>query len=161
MKRTGFTRAGFTLIEMLVVIVIIGILAALTIGATKYAWTKAGTSRAQAEIAALETALESYKIDTGIYPLSTATRSDAQNNCTNLYAALAGGSKKYFNFKADQLRAVSATATNIIDPFGRPYNYYRWSTGTWTNQATFDLWSYGPNGVNDEGSIDDIVNWKR
>ena len=60
--------AGFTLVEMLVVVIIIAILAALTVGAAKYALTKAATTRAQSEIAAMEMALEHYKGDNGVYP---------------------------------------------------------------------------------------------
>ncbi|MGO9244972.1 MAG: type II secretion system protein, partial [Verrucomicrobiia bacterium] len=50
--------AGFTIVEMLVVVIIIALLAALTVGAAKYALTKAATSRAQSEIAGMEMALE-------------------------------------------------------------------------------------------------------
>lgn len=152
------SQFGFTLIELLVVIVIIAILAALTIGATKYAWTRAGTSRAQGEIATIETALESYKNDNGIYPLSTSTRASAINNSGLLYTALTGSSKKYFTFRPEQIK-VSGGVTYIADPFGVSYNYYRNSSGTQSNAATFDLWSFGPDQQDDTG--DDIVNWRR
>lgn len=151
---------GFTLIELLVVITIIAILAGLTIGASKYALTKAAISRTKGEIKAMEAALEDYKADNGVYPPSTAFRVDAVNNCTNLYNVLAGGQKKYMTFKVAQLRQVSATATNILDAFGKPYNYYRnpSSPSTQTNQVTYDLWSYGPDGQDSTG--DDITNWQ-
>src|SRR5438128_3261326 len=64
----SFSEGGFTLIELMVVLVIIAILAALTIGATKFAWRKAAESRAQAEVASMETALEQFKNDNGAYP---------------------------------------------------------------------------------------------
>jgi general secretion pathway protein G len=158
-------RAGFTLIELLVVIVIIMILVGIVIGAAKYARTKAARSRAQAEIAAMENALESYKSDNGVYPRSTTTRLDAVDNCANLYAALVAGPKNpktYFTFKANQIRQVTSISTNIIDPFGFPYNYFNPPPGgsdTATNSTTFDLWSYGPDGVPD--TADDIVNWRQ
>lgn len=157
-------RTAFTLIELLAVITIIVILAGLVVGISKYAWRKAGTSRAQAEIAAMEGALENYKIDNGRYPVSTgASRADNINNSVSLYKALAGQSKVYFNFRSDGIRVISANTTNVVDPFGTPYNYYcQYPPAVdQTNQASFDLWSYGPNGVNDEGLVDDITNWRQ
>ena len=164
--------AGFTLVELLTVLIIIAILAGLIVGAGKYALTKASASRAQGEIAAMEMALEHYKTDNGYYPASTTTRNSGSPgawttievyNSTNLYSALSG---KYFTFKPNQLRVDTATGkTYVIDPFGNPYNYYCPPIGTpspqpWTNTASFDLWSYGPNGIDDEGTNDDITNWK-
>ena len=157
-------RSGFTLIEILVVLVIIMILVGIIIGAAKFAQTKAARSRAQSEIAMMETALESYKNDNGVYPRSTITRLDPLNG-TNLYSALVAGPnnpKTYFTFKPNQIRVISATSTNIIDPFGVPYNYFNpppGGTDTATNSTSFDLWSYGPDNQND--TPDDIVNWRQ
>jgi general secretion pathway protein G len=154
-------KSGFTLIEILVVLVIIMILAGIIVGAAKYAQVRAARSRTQAEIATMETALESYKSDNGVYPRSTTTRSDAVNNGIDLYAALVAGPnnpKTYFTFKPNQIRFISVTQTNIIDPFGSPYNYYcNPGAVDQKNGATFDLWSYGPDGQN--GTSDDIMNW--
>jgi len=172
-------HSAFTLIEILTVIVIITILAGLVVGAAKYAQQKGARSRAEAEIATMETALEQYKIDYGVYPWSTDVRANNTANSILLYWALATGPKTYLTFKANQLRDYHATitipitclATNftgpevaLIDPFGQPYNYFHrpsCSTDGQTNEVTFDLWSYGPNGVNDEGTNDDISNWRQ
>lgn len=162
--------SAFTLIEILTVIVIIMILAGLVVGAAKYAQTKAARSRAQAEIATMETALESYKNDNGAYPLSTTTRatlsgpagSTEVNNSGSLYTALAGtlsGSKVYMTFKPNQT-ATKGGITYIADPFGSPYNYYCiLGAVDQMNSVTFDLWSYGPIGTN--GAVDMITNWKQ
>jgi general secretion pathway protein G len=167
-RRLLTAENAFTLIELLVVITIIAILSGLIVGASKYAWTKSATSRAQAEIAAIETALEGYKTDYGIYPTSTSMRvtgppsyTSEKNNNDILYKALVNQPKRYFAFKPDQLRVVSATVTNIIDPFGNPYNYYRDPPNplAQSNQVTFDLWSYGPDGK--DSTTDDITNWRR
>jgi general secretion pathway protein G len=171
----NFSPAAFSLIELLFVLVIISILAGIIIGVAKYASTKAATSRAQAEIAAMEMALEHYKGDNGVYPWAAGPRVTSGNqgypgtaeysNSAVLYNALAGGPKIYFNFKPYQLRPVvlnGITTTNVIDPFGSPYNYYQTNNPILvTNVATFDLWSYGPNGRNDEGTNDDITNWQQ
>jgi general secretion pathway protein G len=167
--------AGFTLIELLTVLIIIVILAGLVVAAGKYALTKAAVSRTQSEIAAMELALEHYKNDNGAYPttpLNGKRNSPSPpgfpttieiDNSTNLYSALAG---KYFTFKPNQTGVDPISGNKyVIDPFGHPYNYYcppAPATGlVWSNQASFDLWSYGPNGINDEGTNDDITNWQQ
>jgi len=73
MKRLLLKLRGFTLVELLVVISIITILAGLTLSTVGYANKKAAMDRARAEIAGLEVALESYKIDNGDYPRSSDT----------------------------------------------------------------------------------------
>lgn len=162
---------GFTLLELLAVFVIIVTLAGMILGVTKYAATNAATSRTRAEIAAMEGALESYKNDNGAYPLSTPTRASPPagteiSNSGSLYAALAGTrTNQYFYFKPSQLKTSSAGITYIVDPFGNPYNYFctvppsSMLPNYQVNQATFDLWSYGPSGTN--GAPDMITNWKQ
>jgi general secretion pathway protein G len=145
---------GFTLIELMTVMVIIAVLAALTIGGAKYAVRKAAENRAKAEIHALEAALEDFKADNGYYPKSDG----GMNSSTNIYTSLAGGAKKYFAFKPDQLRTVGSI-TLIVDPFGHEYKYL--SPGM-NNPAQFDLWSSGPDGLtgNPQEKADDITNWQ-
>ena len=59
---------GFTLIEILTVIVVILIIAAFVVNAAGLAQRKAARARATGEIAAMSTACESYKADNGSYP---------------------------------------------------------------------------------------------
>jgi prepilin-type N-terminal cleavage/methylation domain-containing protein len=176
-REEGRRQAGFTLIEILVVIVIITILAGIVVGASKYAQTKQARSRAQAEIAVMEMALESYKNDNGVYPPSTKDRTSNTANSILLYWALAAGQKRYMTFKPNQLRnygntiniTIACDPTNstvlnvvLIDPFGQPYNYFNrpaCSLDGQTNSTTFDLWSYGPD--NKKDTADDIVNWRQ
>ncbi len=184
----GRGKSGFTLIEIMVVLVIITILVGIVIGASKYAQTKAGTSRAKAEIAAMETALESFKSDNGYYPISTENQNNGTFNSILLYNNLTlgpgnnltVGPKRYFTFKPNQLRdghgtitfnincplptgvtAVILTNVAIIDPFGTPYNYFNnpCGSGGLNNSATFDLWSYGPSGTNGDANM--MTNWKQ
>lgn len=66
-------RKGFTLIELMVVIVILGILAGVAVqsmgsGATD----KANEARAKADIRTIVSALEMYKLDVGAYPITAA-----------------------------------------------------------------------------------------
>jgi len=76
--------ASFTLIELLMVMTIIAILAALILGAGSGAMKKAARSRASGEIQAMSTALEGYKIDNGIYPYTNAATSFAMSSSTLL-----------------------------------------------------------------------------
>lgn len=131
--------AGFTLLELLVVLVILGLLAGYV--APKY-FSQVGKSEvktARAQIDALEKALDQYRIDTGRYP------STEQG-----LAAL--------NVKpADEARwdgpYLKKTAPN--DPWGKPYQYR--SPG---EHGEIDLFSFGRDGA-PGGSADgaDIVNW--
>ena len=165
--------SAFTLVETLTVLLIIALLTALITGVVGYVNRKADGDRARVEISSLESAIEWYKLDTGAYPTSGAVRAllplAEMTNSWMLYSQLTSGPKKYYNFRPSQLLGppiIVGTVTNnvtvILDPWNRPYNYYcRYPlTNAQVNMATFDLWSYGPNFLNNEGSLDDIANWK-
>lgn len=62
------TRLGFTLIEMVVVVGVIALLAGIMIGAMPALTEKKIRSRVQGELAALETAINSYQASKGFYP---------------------------------------------------------------------------------------------
>ncbi|WP_309397945.1 prepilin-type N-terminal cleavage/methylation domain-containing protein [Cerasicoccus maritimus] len=61
-------RQGFTLVELLIVIAIIAILSSIVFGLTRGIAVKQARSKAQAEMQAIATALESYKLKYGDYP---------------------------------------------------------------------------------------------
>jgi len=63
-------QAGFTLIEIMVVILILGLLATLVVQSLRGATDKAKRTKAMADIAELKTALDRYYIDNGSYPNS-------------------------------------------------------------------------------------------
>ena len=134
---------AFTLIELLVVMAIIAILAGLILQTAGYVQRKGATSRAEAEIAALSAALESYKADMGDYPVidngdpnSTIVNpgSDAKSQqlLTNLMPT---NGKVYFEFRKGMTNAAGA----IVDPFGNRYGYRYPGTNSGSN--FFDLWS--------------------
>lgn len=68
MPRLLVQRAGFTLIEIMVVIIILGLLATLVIPNITGYTEKAKREKARADIASLEGALELFKADNGFYP---------------------------------------------------------------------------------------------
>ncbi|MGO9062586.1 MAG: type II secretion system major pseudopilin GspG [Candidatus Binataceae bacterium] len=63
-------QEGFTLIEIMVVILILGLLATLVVQSLRGATDKAKRTKAMADIAELKTALDRYYIDIGSYPTS-------------------------------------------------------------------------------------------
>jgi type II secretory pathway pseudopilin PulG len=78
-------KAGFSLIELFVVISIIIVLAGLILSTVSYVQKKGTRSRAEVEIAAISAALESYKADNGIYPRDTTNNTtDNLNAQTDL-----------------------------------------------------------------------------
>jgi prepilin-type N-terminal cleavage/methylation domain-containing protein len=79
------SKTGFTLIELLVVIAVIIVLAGLILSTFGYVQKKAARVRVETEIAALSSALESYKADNGIYPRDPTpnTATDMLNSRTD------------------------------------------------------------------------------
>ena len=160
-------QAGFTLIELVVVIAIIIVLSGLVLSTVGYVQKKGARSRAEAEIAAMSAALESYKADNGIYPRDNIktdqvdpAASPIPTTATQfLYEQLAGvsaanlqpisGATTYFAFKRQMLSGPKDGNGNLIsvsfirDPFGNSYGYstMKAAGGTGGYNPTFDLWS--------------------
>ncbi len=103
MKRTS--RAGFTLVEVLTVIAIIALLAALILGLAGNAQKKAARSKAEAEVTQLQSFVTDYQMQYGQVPLDVARLSSA-------------------------LIAANHSLTNLLDPWGMPYRYERSSPAT-------------------------------
>ena len=133
------TARGFTLLELMVVMVIIGLLASYV--APRY-FTQVGKSEvkvARAQIDAFEKALDQYRADTSRYP-STEQGLDALVKKPNGEARWDGPYLK---------RAVP------LDPWGRPYQYK--APG---EHGEFDIFSLGRDGVpGGSGDSADIGNW--
>ena len=69
-RRRVRCRRAFTLIELLVVVAVIAILAAIAVPNLLTAQTRSKVSRARADMASLQTALEAYAVDNQTYPLN-------------------------------------------------------------------------------------------
>jgi general secretion pathway protein G len=117
---------GFTLLELLVVMVIIGLLAAY-VGPRYFAQLgKSERATTKSQIEAFGRALDAYRLDTGHYP------STAQG-----LAALASRPPDEPKWNGPYLQK-----TPPPDPWGQPYQYRAPGTG----DAEFDLLSFGKDG---------------
>lgn len=137
-SRKNFIR-GFTLLELLVVMVIIGLLAAYV--GPKY-FSQVGKSEvkmAQAQIDSLEKALHQYRLDVGSYPTT--------EQGLNALMTRPGNEPKW---QGPYLGKMPPP-----DPWGRPYQYKYPG-----ERAEFDLFSLGKDGQpGGTGEAADITNW--
>jgi general secretion pathway protein G len=121
------SQEGFTLIELMVVILIIGLLAPIVVQNLKGATDKAKRIKAQADISAFKTALDRYYLDNGAYPSSdqglAALVSAPQNGKVPADYPSGGYIEKIPN-----------------DPWGNPYVYQ-------SDGDNYVLKSYGADGV--------------
>jgi general secretion pathway protein G len=135
------SERGFTLIELIVVLVILGLLAAVVVPNIYNKLSKSKEQIARLQIKELEGALQMFAFDLGRYPTNAEGLEALVSNPGNLES----WKGPYLN------RAVP------MDPWGKPY-VYRYP-GTHNNE--FDLYSYGPSGVEGgQGDNLDITNWK-
>ncbi len=120
---------GFTIVELLIVIVVIGILAAIVIVAYNGVQQRARDSRRQNDVQSLTQALELYYLDNGQYPAGSG--SSAAVGLNNLWSTTADGSwanlvtilKPYMgNVPSDPTSTTGVT--NAVAPPGNNYSYY-------------------------------------
>lgn len=133
---------GFTLIEILVVVVIIGILAAVVVPRFMDEPDRARAVKARQDIEAIVTALNLYRLDNHLYP-STQQGLEALVDRPS-------GRPEAANWKAG---GYLERLPN--DPWGRPYLYL--NPGV---HGDIDVWSNGANGQpGGEGADAEIGNW--
>jgi len=141
MNRTN--RAGFSLIEILLVIVIIGVLAAMVVPNFSGQGEKARRAAAVTDIEVnLATALDLYELDNGRYPTTD------QGLSALLTEPSSAPAPKSWNGPYLKKKKIPK------DPWGQPYVYA--GPGT-HNTDDYDLSSLGQDGVE---SDDDIANWE-
>jgi general secretion pathway protein G len=143
---------AFTMIELLMVMIIIGILTSLVTTGAFRAIRSAKEDRARSDIAALEAALERYKLDTGQYP----QQAGGGDNSFVLWLETGDGSTgwdgSYMRFDSGE------TSSNaFLDPWGRAYQYQCPGTAHGSTTNAYDVWSKGKDGT--DGSGDDIDSW--
>lgn len=133
--------AGFSILELLLVLVILGILAGIVGVRFSGQSGKAKITATKTQLANLETALNTYEIDMGQYPTT-------QQGIKALREAPSG-------INEDDYKKGGYLAKEIVnDAWGNPWQYR--SPGI-HNEEGYDLYSFGPDGK--DGGDDDITNW--
>jgi general secretion pathway protein G len=127
-------NCAFTLVEMLLVVTIIGILAALVIPRIVGRVEQSRITATKADVmGGISTALNLYEVDNGVFPKSLEDLIRQPGDARNWHGPYLGKPP--------------------VDPWGHPYIYYYPGK---RNQNYFDLLSAGPDGK--EGTDDDIGN---
>jgi len=136
-------RAGFTLIEIMVVIVILGLLAALVVPKLIGRTEEAKKTQARVQIRSVEQALELFKLDNGFFPTTD------QGLGALVRLPDTGRAPKNYR-KGGYLDRVPK------DPWGNAYAYV--SPGS---HGDYDISSYGADGAQGgEGEDADINSWE-
>jgi general secretion pathway protein G len=127
---------AFTLVEMLLVLVILAVLAAIVYPKVVGRSEQARLTAAQTQIAAFKTALDAFEVDNGYYPKSLDDLVQKPRDAQNWHGP-------YLD-KIPQ------------DPWNHDYTYV--CPGK-HNASGFDISSPGPDGR--DGTDDDVVNWTK
>jgi general secretion pathway protein G len=137
------SNAGFSLVEILVVLVIMGLLISVVAPTVLNRADEARVQKAQADFKAIETALKIYRLDNYVYP-TTEQGLEALVEASTM-------SPEPRNFKEGGYLSELP-----IDPWGRQYLYL--SPG---EHGEIDIYSLGADGLSGgEDQAADIGNWK-
>jgi general secretion pathway protein G len=139
------SQHGFTLIEIMVVVVIIGILGAIVVPQFMSRPDQAKVTAAKVDLQAIGTALEMYRLDNFHYPSTQQGLEALSKRPTGLPAARSWNPQGY-------LKSLP------VDPWGTPYQYL--NPGVKSADGGYDLYSLGSDGVaGGEGHAAEIGNW--
>ncbi len=143
-KINANAQKGFSLIEVMVVVVIIGILAALIVPRIISRPEQARIVKAKSDITAIVSALQLYKLDNGFYPSTDQ----------GLQALVTRPSTQP---TPQDWKTGGYLQRLPLDPWGRPYHYLNPGVH---NQDGIDVFTYGPTGQpGGSGDNATIGNW--
>ena len=137
-------RRGFTLIEVLLVMMILVILVSFAVGTFSGVRRKANRDAARAQIGLFEGQLDLYHHYLNSYP-DTSQGLDALINPPD---------DPVLQDKWYEVGPFLKTEVVPLDPWNTPYQYE--SPGRY-NPNSYDIWSLGPDGI--DGTDDDVGNW--
>jgi general secretion pathway protein G len=140
-QRSTRRQAGITLIEMLVVVTIIALFAALVAPRMLRRTDTARVTAARAQINSFMTALGAYKLDTGVFPSTDQGLQALRSRPSNVH-----------NWQGPYLPQEIPN-----DPWGRPY-LYRYPSEQGDEPEIISLGADGQPGGEDINA--DIVSWK-
>jgi general secretion pathway protein G len=146
MKERATRRQGFTLIEIMAVVLIMGLLAGIVGTVVVGQIDQARSQTARAQIKQLESALTFYQMDNGRFPTSDQ----------GLLALVEkpSGAPEARNYRPGGYLQGGAVP---VDPWSNPYQYV--APGQ-HNPHAFDLWTYGSDGqAGGEGPDQDVGKW--
>ena len=139
-KQTIRNARGFTLIEILVVVVIIGILGAIIVPQIMKRPDQARIVRVHQDLASIQSALDMYKLDNGFYPTTDQGLDSLVTKPTT--PPVPSNWQQYLSRKP-------------TDPWSRPYHYL--NPG---EHGEVDIFTYGPTGQpGGTGGNAEIGNW--
>lgn len=128
-------QKGFTMVELLLVLVILAVLAAIVVPKFTGRSEQARITAVRTQIAAFETSLDAFEVDNGFYPSELRFLVEQPANAPNWHGPY--------------MKEIP------LDPWGNAYIYK--SPGDY-NQRSYDIMSMGPDGK--VGGDDDITNWR-
>ncbi|MDO8910593.1 MAG: type II secretion system major pseudopilin GspG [Phenylobacterium sp.] len=140
--RRPHAEAGFTLLELMVVIVILGLLATVVMVNVLPSQDRAMKEKARADISVLEQSIEGYRLDNFAFPTN-------EQGLQALVTPPAGITRP------DRYREGGYIRRLPQDPWGNPYQY-----AVPGEKGRFDIYSFGADGrKGGEGDDADIGNW--
>ena len=146
-NNSSSAQRGFTLIEIMVVVVIIGVLGAIVVPQFMSRPDQAKVTAAKIDIQAIATALEMYRLDNFAYPSTQQGLEALTKRPSGLPAARNWNPQGY-------LKSLP------VDPWGTPYQYL--NPGVQSIDGDYDIVSLGSDGViGGEGQASDIGSWSR
>lgn len=130
---------GFTIVELLIVIVVIGILAGLVITTYNGIQQKARNTERTTDLKTFQSQLEAYNANNGRYPTTTDLGTTGSSNVTWTAANLKGMDKE-----------------TLSDPKANPHDFSLLNTGT----GTADKYTYVPAPSGCDNSATDCASYK-